>query len=88
MSFEAVQADERGDDRPVGPRQPGRADLAAQDQDLVTEHQDLGVLGRLRSGEQGDPAENTKKRHLEQANDHHILPEIRLRNLRTADQAM
>jgi hypothetical protein len=46
----------------------------AQDQDLVAEHQDLGVLGRLRPGEQGDPAEYTKKHQVEQAYGHRSHP--------------
>ena len=34
-----------GDECPVGPAEPGSCDLAAQDGQLVAEHQDLGVLG-------------------------------------------
>src|SRR5437667_8956804 len=40
----------------------------------MTEHQDLGVVGRLRPGEQGDPAEHTKKNQVEQAYGHRSHP--------------
>ena len=40
----------------------------------MAEHQDLGVLGRLRPGEQGDPAENTKKNQVEQTYGHRSHP--------------
>ena len=36
----------------------------------MAEHQDLRVLGRLRPGEQGNPAENPKKNQVEQAHGH------------------
>ena len=34
-----------GDERSVGPGEPGSCDLAAQDGQLVAEHQDLRILG-------------------------------------------
>src|SRR5260370_29962778 len=51
-----------------------RTDLPAEEQDLMAEHQDLGVLGRLRPGEQDDPAGNTKKNQAEQAYGHRSHP--------------
>ena len=36
-----------GQDRPVGPVEPGPGDLAAQDGEFRAEDQDLGVLRRL-----------------------------------------
>jgi hypothetical protein len=45
------QAGRCGQDRPVGPVEPGSGDLAAQDGDFVAEDQDLGVLRRLATTE-------------------------------------
>ena len=33
------------DERPVGPGETGSGDLAAEDSQLLAEHQDLGILG-------------------------------------------
>jgi len=52
------QAGQRGQDRPVGPVEPGLGDLAAQDGDFVAEDQDLGVLRRLAAAEQLQPAKD------------------------------
>ncbi len=40
------EADQRGEDRAVGPVQPGPGPGAAQDGNLVPEHQQLDILGR------------------------------------------
>jgi hypothetical protein len=40
----------------------------------MAEHQDLSILGRLRLGEQGDPAEITKKDQVEHAYGHRSHP--------------
>ena len=37
--------DQRGEDRPVGPVEPGPASSAAQHGDLVPQHEQLGILG-------------------------------------------
>jgi len=39
------EPDERGEDRPVGPVQPGPRMGAAQHGDLMRQHEKLGVLG-------------------------------------------
>jgi hypothetical protein len=44
-------AADRGEQRPVGGLQPESWDLAAQDGELVAEHQDLKVLGGVTAGE-------------------------------------
>jgi hypothetical protein len=38
------EPDERGEDRPVGPVEPGPRMSAAQHSDLVPQHEQLGVL--------------------------------------------
>src|SRR5882724_13148808 len=52
------QAGQCGQDRPVGPVEPGPGDLAVQDGDFVAEDQDLGVLRRLATTEQVKPAKD------------------------------
>ena len=47
-----------------------RAILAAQDQDLVAEHQDFGVLGRLAAAQQDQPAEDPDHDQVEQPDTH------------------
>jgi hypothetical protein len=54
------QPGQRGQDRPVGPRQPGSLDLALQRSDLMVQDQDLRVLGTVGPGEQGQPAEHAQ----------------------------
>jgi hypothetical protein len=39
------QSGQRGQDRPVGPRQPRRLDLTLEDSDLMAQNQHLGILG-------------------------------------------
>ena len=39
------QSGQRGDERPVRPREARPADLAEQDRELMAEHEDLGILG-------------------------------------------
>jgi hypothetical protein len=53
------QPGQGGQDRPGGPGQPRSLDLALKDGDLVPQDQDLGVLGPVRPGKQGEPAEHT-----------------------------
>jgi hypothetical protein len=57
-------------DRPVGPRQPRDLDLALEDSDLMAEDQDLGVLGTVRPGKQGEPAEHTQHRQVGESHRH------------------
>jgi hypothetical protein len=54
----------RGQDRPVGPRQPQGLDLTLEHGDLVPQDQDLGVLGTVGAGEQGKPAEHAQHRQV------------------------
>ena len=53
-----------GQDRPVGPGQPRCLYLALQHGDLVTQDEDLGVLGTVGAGEQGESAENPEHRQV------------------------
>jgi hypothetical protein len=48
---------QRRHDRPVSPGQLRSLDLALEHGDLVTQDEDLGVLGAVGPGEQGEPAE-------------------------------
>jgi hypothetical protein len=58
------QPGQRGQDRPVSPRQAWRLDLALENGDLVTQQEDLGVLGAVGAGEQGKPAEHAEHRQV------------------------
>ena len=58
------QPGQRGQDRPVGPGQPRRLDLPLEHGDLMTQDQDLGVLGAVGAGEQGKPAEHAQHRQV------------------------
>jgi hypothetical protein len=58
------QPGQRGQDRPVGPGQLRGLDLTLEHSDLMTQDQDLGVLGPVRPGEQGQPAERTEHRKV------------------------
>ena len=50
------EPDQRGEDRTVGPVQPGRGIGAAQHGDLMPQHEQLGVLGSGRPAKQDQPA--------------------------------
>jgi hypothetical protein len=54
------QPGQRGQDRPVGPGQPWSLHLALEHSDLMAQDQDLGVLGGVRAGQQGEPAEHAE----------------------------
>jgi hypothetical protein len=64
------QAGQRGQDRAVGPVEPGPGDLAAQDGDLVAEDQDLGVLRRLAAAEQLQPAKDPDDGEVQDSHRH------------------
>ncbi len=59
-----------GDHGAVGPVRPGTGNLAAQGGDLMPEHQDLGVLGGVASGEEGEPAEQLDHEQADKADEH------------------
>jgi len=61
---------QRGQDRPVSPGQPQGFDLALDNGDLVAQDQDLGVLGAVRTGEQGEPAEYLEHREVSESSWH------------------
>ena len=50
---------QRGQHRPVRPRQPRGLDLPLEHGDLMAQDQDLSVLGAIGPGKQGKPA-NTR----------------------------
>ncbi len=54
------QPGQRGQDRPVSPAQPRSFGLTLEDGDLVAQDEDLGVLGAVGAGEQGNPAEDAE----------------------------
>jgi hypothetical protein len=58
------QPGQHGQDRPVRPGQPGRLDLALEHGDLMPQDQDLGVLGTVGPGQQGEPAEYVEHREI------------------------
>ena len=52
------QPGQRGQDLPVGPRQPRSPGLPLKHGNLLAQDQDLRVLGALGPGQQGEPAED------------------------------
>ena len=58
---------QRGQHRPVGPRQPRTLDLTLEDSHLVPQDQDLGILGPVGPGEQGEPAEHAQHRQVDES---------------------
>jgi hypothetical protein len=58
------QPGQRGQDRPVSPRQPRGPGLALEHGDLVAQDQDLGVLDAVGPGQQGQPAEHAEYRQI------------------------
>jgi hypothetical protein len=61
------QPGERGAVSPVRLR---AGDLAAQDRDLVPQHQDLKILGGVAAGEQRQPAEQPDHEQVGEAGEH------------------
>ena len=61
------EPDQRGEDRPAGPVEPGPGMGAAQHGDLVPQHEQLGVLGGRRPAEQNQPAAEPDEDEIEQA---------------------
>ena len=61
------QPGQRGQDRPVSPRQPRCLDLALEHGDLMAQDEDLGVLGTVGAGEQGEPAEHPQHREVSES---------------------
>ena len=64
------QPGQRRQDRPVGPVRLGPGDLTAQHSDLMTEHHDLRILGRLAAAQQHQPAKDPDHDQVEQAKGH------------------
>jgi hypothetical protein len=56
--------------RPVSPVRFRAGDLAAQDRDLVPEHQDFHVLGNIAAGEERQPAERPDHEQIDEAKEH------------------
>jgi hypothetical protein len=57
-------------DGAVGPAGLGPSDLTPEHRDLMTEHHDLGILGRLASAEQRQRAKDPDRDQVEQAKGH------------------
>jgi hypothetical protein len=64
------EPDQRGEERPVGPVQPGPRMCPAQHGDLMPQHQQLGVLGSRRPAEQDQPAAEPDEDEIEQTQRH------------------
>ena len=64
------EPDQRGEDCAVGPVQPGPRMGPAQHDDLVPQHEQLGVLGGRRPAEQDQPATEPDEDEIEQAQGH------------------
>ena len=64
------EPDQRGEDRPVGPVQPGPRTGAAQHGDLMPQHEQLGVLGGRRPAKQDQPAAEPDEDEIKQAQGH------------------
>jgi hypothetical protein len=58
------QPGQRGQHRPVSPRQPRCLDLALEHGDLAAQDEDLRVLGAVGPCEQGQPAEHAQHRQV------------------------
>ena len=54
----------------VSPVRFRAGDLAAQDRDLVPEHQDFHVLGNIAAGEERQPAEQPDHEQIDEAKEH------------------
>jgi hypothetical protein len=61
---------ERRQDRPVGPVRHGPGDLTPEHCDLMTQHHELRVLGRLGAAEQHQPAKDPDHDQVEQTKSH------------------
>ena len=57
-------AADRSEQRPVGRFEPGACDLAAEHGELVTQHQNLQVLGAIASGQQGEQPDRPAQRQV------------------------
>ena len=58
------QPGQRSQDRTVSPGQPRCLDLTLEYGDLIPQEQDLGVVGAVGAGEQGQPAEYAEHREV------------------------
>jgi hypothetical protein len=68
-----LPGEQPGQCREHGPIWPGGTwpgDLSAQHRDLMAEHEDLGVPGRLPAGEQCEPADELAEDEVEQSQRH------------------
>jgi hypothetical protein len=61
------QSRQSGRQRPVGPVRLWPGDLTSQDGDLMTQHQDLHVLGGVAPREKRQPAEQPDHQQIQQA---------------------
>jgi hypothetical protein len=64
------QPAQRAEQRAVGPRQRRAWVVSAQHGDLVTEHQDLDILGCVGSGEQRQPAQHAGEHQIGESKSH------------------
>jgi hypothetical protein len=64
------EPDQGGEDRAVGPVEPGSRMGPAQHGDLVPQHEQFGVLGGCRPTEQVQPAAEPDEDEVEQAQGH------------------
>jgi hypothetical protein len=57
-------AADRSEQRPVGRFEPGACDLAAEHSELMTQHQNLQVLGAIASDQQGEQPDRPAQRQI------------------------
>ena len=72
----SIRARRARDHRPVRPRQPRPPHLPAQNRQLMPQHQDLGILRRLRPSQQHHPAHQPAHDQIDQPQRHRrIMPD-------------
>ena len=64
------QPGQRRKDRPVSPVRPGPGSLTPKHRDLMTEHHDLRIFGRLAAAQQHQPAKDSDHDQVEQPDAH------------------
>jgi hypothetical protein len=64
------QPGQGGQDRAVGPVRLRPGHLAAENHDLMAQHQDLRILGRLAPAQQDQPAEHADHEQVQQTDRH------------------
>jgi hypothetical protein len=67
------QPAQRAEQRAAGPRQRRACVVSAQHGFIVTEHQDLDILGCVGSGEQRQPAQHAGEHQIDESKSHRAV---------------